>query len=1023
MRVPEPKSPLAACCLSGGLLPRRCRAAVLIVSLWSAVMLGFQCGAAVEAPIEGAPSTTLYPLDQIGCTSRELQLLHDSYGRVAVAQQGELFILNDATWQTTPQATAPGLSFHRVVCGADGEIYYGAFGSWGILRRDLDGAMSPIPSVTADAPPWVHSCDFRDVLWTRHGVLFWGQDGIVFRENGGGAQRFFPIKRVASVFPLQGRLVVATFDDGMFYLDIATGSWAPAAIGAPGLAPVIASAGDGERSLLLATTDRRLLALRGGRLEFVQCDDGVYFPGPTRALTELAGGGFVASLPGYGLWLISEDGCVGRVFDSPEFRSALALESAEPGVLWAVTEQGVLKIMLRQPFTEFGREQGILLHWPQIVRWQGRTIVSSGGKVFEAYAAGAGRRGRFRLLAGQPDNLGWGIATVGRSLLIGNGQGVFAADSEGEFSLVYPGINVARLVALNDDTCLVIGADRIAAIQRQRGGWVECTASVPGFGYPYVVHGGNGTAWVELGLNRVAQVALTGDRLQVRVFEEFAWAERSWVNVSIVGTTAVLSAAGRWPMFLDDATLAKVEAPELRQLVARAPYRLERFARDEEGTLWVSHARGLFPARLVDGKYEPDFAAFGGINESTPLVWCPAGGGVWATTDNSLFRLQSPPQEAGPRPIRPVLVALRDTRAGVPLAWDGSRAGALGVFPYAQNSLQLEFFAGSYSWGRPFWYEYRLGSASWVRANAGSSVFLPDLREGVYSIEVRATDTLGQVGEIATYRVSIAAPWYRSWLAFVAYPLLAILMMYLAIRYSAYRQRVRLAELEQQVDRRTAELRTAMECLREETTANATLAERNRLAAEIHDSLEQGFAGLFLQLESTSRLSACAGPVKAGLAAAIQMVTYCRDELRNAVRGLHSPVLRAEPLESALQRVVARLAPLAPIATVRLEGTPRRIEPAIEHHLLRIAQEALGNVVKHAEATRVEVVLCFGTGELRLSIHDDGRGFDPRAVAGREDSHLGLPGFELRARNLGGTISVESAPGKGTTVCVVVPAQ
>ncbi|MFT3831506.1 MAG: sensor histidine kinase [Opitutaceae bacterium] len=937
---------------------------------------------------------------------------------MAVLQQGEFLVLNDTVWREAWQGRAPELNFNCVATSATGAIYYGVFGSWGEIRRNDQGALAAVPRVPADAPEWVGRCNFRDILCVDGGVFFWGQDGVVYLDTTSGSCRYFPVGPVSWLYPLAGKFVVSTFGDTAYDLDLAAGTLTPIASELGRLPSVIAGAGDGVSSLVLATATRQLLALRGGRLEYLRHGATDVFPGPVRSLTRLAEGGFAAAVAGYGVLLLDANGAVRRVFDGPEFRSVTALSSNEAGVLWAVTEQGVLKVLHGQPFTVFGREQGLPVYWPQLVQWRGRTIASSGGRLFEATARSEEGGGLFKEMERQPNTVGWGLAVVGDSLLIGNGRGVYEADQDSGFSLVFPGVVVARLVALDANTCLVVGTETLVVLRRRDGQWVECAPRLPGIGYPYVVHAGDGTAWIELGVNRVARIALTGDRLDLRLLEDFAWTERSWVNVSLVGSTVILGAGENAPMFLDDRTLTAITPADLQALVARSPHPFQRVARDEAGNLWVSHRRGLFVARPTGGGYEPDFAAFGGINEVTPLVQCLAGGGVWASTDSRLYSLTAERPVGSQRPVRPVLVGLRDARTGVPLAL---RAGDLGRFRYAQNSLLLDFFAGSHGLVRPAAYEYRLGESPWMRANTGSSVILADLAEGPYVVAVRIVDATGPVGLVSKMWFYIEAPWYRSWIAYVAYPLVAILVVYLAIRFAVRRHRLRLAELERQVDKRTADLRRTMDCLREETTANATLAERNRLAGEIHDSLEQGLAGLFLQLETTVRLPGCAGPVKAGLAAGVKMVAYCREELRNAVCGLRSPALQSDTLETALGRIVAQQSTLSGLATVRVDGTPRRIDPAIEHHLLRIAQEGLGNAVKHSGATRVTVLLRYSATTLRLSIVDNGQGFDPATVGERNGQHLGLQNFRTRAGKIGGTVQIASAPGRGTAIHVDVP--
>jgi signal transduction histidine kinase len=347
--------------------------------------------------------------------------------------------------------------------------------------------------------------------------------------------------------------------------------------------------------------------------------------------------------------------------------------------------------------------------------------------------------------------------------------------------------------------------------------------------------------------------------------------------------------------------------------------------------------------------------------------------------------------------------------------------GELGRFAHSANSLQLDFFAGSYAAVRPFSYEYRLDDREWQRVTTGSSVLLSDLHEGHYDLAVRTVDGDGTAGPATGFRLEIAPPWYRRWYAFASYPLLAAGLMLGVQRLAVRRARRRQIELERQVTERTGELNIAMERLEQVTMTSATLAERNRLAVEIHDSLEQGFAGLSLQLETTAGLPGCPPPVKSGLTSALNMVAFCRDEIRHAVQGLHSPVLDSVDLGAALKQIATQLVPLADFATIRVEGTPRPTDPATEHHLLRIAQEAIANVVKHAEARRLEIILAYEADGIRLCIRDDGKGFDPEAVRRGPGGHFGLPSFRSRAGKIGGSVRIDSRREAGTTITVRVP--
>lgn len=223
--------------------------------------------------------------------------------------------------------------------------------------------------------------------------------------------------------------------------------------------------------------------------------------------------------------------------------------------------------------------------------------------------------------------------------------------------------------------------------------------------------------------------------------------------------------------------------------------------------------------------------------------------------------------------------------------------------------------------------------------------------------------------------------------------------------------------LRRRVAQRTKELRAAMEKLQLETQTAATLAERNRLAGEIHDSLEQGFSGLILQLDTTAKHHQCPPEVRGGLALARNMVAFSRNEVRHAVWDLQSPVLENSDLGTALKNIVAQLAPETPHVTIAVEGEVRPLGSAIDHHLLRIAQEAITNCVKHASAQKLELLLRYTDEEVCLSVRDDGCGFVPAHVLTSNGvSHFGLRSLRGRASKIHGTLTIQSQPGHGTVI-------
>ncbi|MFJ6792756.1 sensor histidine kinase [Streptomyces sp. NPDC091268] len=222
------------------------------------------------------------------------------------------------------------------------------------------------------------------------------------------------------------------------------------------------------------------------------------------------------------------------------------------------------------------------------------------------------------------------------------------------------------------------------------------------------------------------------------------------------------------------------------------------------------------------------------------------------------------------------------------------------------------------------------------------------------------------------------------------------------------------------------------------------LAERERLAREIHDTLAQGLSSIQLLLRAAERaLSEDRGRGRSGpaapadtadaadpSAAALAHIARAREaaqenlaEARRFVRALTPPDLEHGSLAAALERLCGS----APGPRVRfcLSGTPRELPTPYEVALLRIAQSALANVVRHARAGRAEITLTFMDASVTLDIVDDGSGFDPgrahRGDGGGDGGGFGLPAMRARAETLGGLFTVESAPGQGTAVAVTLP--
>jgi signal transduction histidine kinase/ligand-binding sensor domain-containing protein len=200
---------------------------------------------------------------------------------------------------------------------------------------------------------------------------------------------------------------------------------------------------------------------------------------------------------------------------------------------------------------------------------------------------------------------------------------------------------------------------------------------------------------------------------------------------------------------------------------------------------------------------------------------------------------------------------------------------------------------------------------------------------------------------------------------------------------------------------------------------NERLAERTRVARDLHDTLLQSLAGVSLQLEGISKRAA---PETASLIGRVrEQVDSAFREARTKVWNLRSTSLEVQGLEGALRQLVERVgAGMTARCGVSVSGQPRPCPPEVEEELLRIAQEATNNANQHAQAKEIRIALEYSGSSLTLSISDDGCGFDFEEGYGKS-GHWGLKNMQERATQIRGTCKITTAAGQGTRIEIRVP--
>jgi signal transduction histidine kinase len=329
--------------------------------------------------------------------------------------------------------------------------------------------------------------------------------------------------------------------------------------------------------------------------------------------------------------------------------------------------------------------------------------------------------------------------------------------------------------------------------------------------------------------------------------------------------------------------------------------------------------------------------------------------------------------------------------------------------PAQLRDLTIDYTALSLVASEKMRFRYRLEGQDrdWREVLNIRSAQYSNLAPGNYRFRVIAANNSGVWNrEGASLDFSIApAYWQTNWFRALC------VAAFIALLWALYRLRLR------QVGR---EFELGLE---------ARVAERTRIARDLHDTLLQSFQGLLLRFQTVRELLRTRpGEADQILESAIDQTAQAITEGREAVQGLRASTADPDDLAVAIAKLEEDLATEtgnnASVGLhVAVEGTPQTLRPIVRDEIYRIAREAVRNAFRHAEAKQIEVELRYDERQLRLRVGDDGKGIDPkfRITEGRV-GHFGLSGMRERAKLLRGKLTVWSAPGSGTEIELIVPA-
>lgn len=325
------------------------------------------------------------------------------------------------------------------------------------------------------------------------------------------------------------------------------------------------------------------------------------------------------------------------------------------------------------------------------------------------------------------------------------------------------------------------------------------------------------------------------------------------------------------------------------------------------------------------------------------------------------------------------------------------------VLPPLTTALQVRYTALSLSVPDRVRFKYRLDGAdtTWQDAGTRREAFFTNLRPGSYRFRVTAANEDGVWNARGDSIDVVITPTFAQTPAFLA---LCVLVAVAAI-WLLLQRRVRRAD---------AAARAQFE---------VTLAERTRIARELHDTLLQDFSGVAMQLHAVQRLLDTRTEQAAQvLTRAIATADVALRDARHAVWEMRSPELDSLDLPEALEAAArTALSSAGTAVTIDVRGERRRLPDEISVTAFRIGREAVANAARHAHANRVTLDFVYEATQFTLRIQDDGQGFSATSSTTTPEGHWGIVGMRERARRVGGSLNVTTAVGEGTLVVLQLP--
>ncbi|MEQ9297168.1 MAG: ATP-binding protein [Cyclobacteriaceae bacterium] len=957
----------------------------------------------------GYPALTNYTPNDYKAHAQVWQMIQASNGLMYFGNGEGVLAYDGKAWT---KYRSPNLSLVRALAeGADDRIYVGGAGEIGYLAPDEVGVIS-YHSLLQYLPE--DKLDFnqaRYVVYTSDRVYYATRDRLmIYDEANASMEVVMTEERIRGMDLVDNQVWLTTFEgnvlrytDSKFITEISSEQLPDGGLFG------LTDWGDSRIILFLSSGVYSYAQGEIRRLSTVGSDD--FEDILAFNIVKLNDESFLASSK-LGILHIGLDGRLinkmGRDEGLPE-QNIHTVYRDQSGAVWASHNFGVTQLAYHQPFRKFDERNGLFDTVNDVLRWNGALYVSTHTALYKLDIT---ESNQFQQVGAPYFGESFALEIINEELWVSTSSGIFKMSSSGKIQKVSNAYSYKFEQSVADPSVVYVpGVDGLIAISAKNGTYTDRSYKndMP-YDVRYLRQDSLGTLWLGIHANKLYTVDFydkgTLDKPEVIEYSTDAGLPATHIPVHIIDGELVFSSeVGVFDRF-----------GERFDRSTRFPKELEVvYYMLEAATDVVYVLNGLPPFMKVmplvkanDGVYRkqanPDLAAYTEVG-----IWAPfedMDGSMWFGLTGGLTHY-FPDRESSSahQPITNISSIKLNTDSVVAMNFGLFDREWAPTLDYEDNSIRFEYGLTAFDREGDNQFRYQLEGLEddWSGWSIDHIREYVDLGEGDYSFSVEGRDVYGNIGKRSSFSFSIHPPWYRTWWFIILVVVMFAVVIALIARFFAQRKLIR----------RVEELELQQELQK----------ERERISSDLHDHVGAQLTSIISGLSMTEQVGNLSQ--KDQLTQLIHSIKadaqHTMTNLRDSIWSLNEQSLTLTELFDHIDNYLEGYLKYHPQLSFSMQDhidQDTKLGPKQALNIIRVVEEAIQNIVKHACAKHITVAMTVRNDQTEMTIKDDGKGFDPEVITGE---HYGLDNMKRRMAEIQGAININSTPGAGSTLRLIWP--